>query len=119
MKVPVAVVARTLALAWAGFWLFFFVAESAAWRTPVRVALLWVGLGLLFVVLALIAWRWEIAGGLLLMAAGLLTGVTYGVWSPTYLPVISRVSTIIVGAIPPVVAGILFLMHRRSLPVNT
>lgn len=115
MRVPVALVARTLALAWAGFWLFFFVAESAAWRTPMSVALLWVGLGLLFVVLALAAWRWEMAGGLLLIIAGFLAGVAYAVWSPTYLPAISRVLTTVVCAVPPVTAGILFLMHRRML----
>jgi hypothetical protein len=65
-----APVARALALSWAGFWMFFFVAESAAWHTPVRVLLAWVGMGLLFVFMALVPWRWETAGGLLLMASG-------------------------------------------------
>lgn len=116
MKVPVALVARTLALSWAGFWMFFFVAESAVWHTPVSVALLWVGLGLLFVVLALIAWRWETTGGLLLMLAGLVAGAAYAIWAPPYPPVASRVFTTVVGAAPPVGAGILVLMHHRSGP---
>jgi len=118
MKVPVALVARTLALSWAGFWTFFFVAESAAWHTPVSVALLWLGLGLLFVVLALVAWRWEMTGGLLLIAVGLTIGVAYPIWAPPYLPVASQVLTTVVCAVPPVVAGILFLMHRRNLATN-
>jgi hypothetical protein len=27
-------IARALALLWAGFWMFFFIAESLAWDTP-------------------------------------------------------------------------------------
>jgi hypothetical protein len=49
--------ARALALLWAGFWMFFFVAESWAWHTPVPVALPWVGVGLLFF------WRWYRGAG--------------------------------------------------------
>ncbi len=119
MKVPVALVARTLALSWAGFWTFFFVAESAAWQTPVSVGLLWLGLGLLFVVLSLVAWRWEAPGGLLLMAVGLVAGVAYAIWSPPHLSVVSRVLTTVLGSLPPVAAGILFVMHRRVLTAHS
>ena len=82
MELRLALAARALALSWAGFWMFFFVAESAAWHTPVRAALPWVGVGLLFALLALVPWRWETTGGLLLMVVGLSAGITYGIWSP-------------------------------------
>jgi hypothetical protein len=53
VKLRLVFIARVLALLWAMFWLFFFVAESLAWRTPALVAAPWVGVGLLFVILAL------------------------------------------------------------------
>ena len=118
MKLPLALLARALALSWAGFWIFFFIAESAWWHTPVRVALPWVGVGLLFVLLALVPWRWERTGGLLLIVVGLSAGVAYTIWSPPRLPVASRVLTTIVFSAPPLAAGILFLMHRRAVTAN-
>ena len=118
MKLRLALLARVLALSWAGFWMFFFVAESAAWHTPVRLALPWVGVGLLFVLLALVPWRWEMTGGLLLMAVGLSAGVAYAIWSPPRLPVGSRVLTTVVFSVPPLAAGILFLIHRRAMTVS-
>ncbi len=110
-----ALLARALALTWAGFWMVFLVAESCAWHTPVRVALPWVGVGLLFVLLALLPWRWELTGGLLLMVVGLSAGVAYALWSPPRLPVASRVLTTAVFSGPPLAAGILFLVHRRAV----
>jgi hypothetical protein len=115
MKLRLALLARALALSWAGFWIFFVVAESAVWHTPVRVALPWAGVGLFFVFLALVPWRWEIAGGLLLMIVGLSGGVAYAIWSPPRLAVASRVLTTVVISGPPLTAGILFLMHRRAV----
>lgn len=114
MKLSLTLWARTLALLWAGFWTFFFVAESWTWHTPLGVALPWVGLGLLFVFTGLIAWRWELTGGLLLILVGLSTGVAYTVWGPQ-LPVTSRLLSIAFFSAPPVVAGILFLEHRRTM----
>jgi hypothetical protein len=115
MKFWLALLARALALSWAGFWIFFFVAELAAWHTPVRIALPWVGVGLLFVLLALVPWRWEMAGGLLLIVVGLSAGVAYVIWSLPRLPVTSRVLTTVVFSGPPLAAGILFLIHRRGV----
>ncbi len=72
MAPPVVLFARGLALLWAGFWMFFFVAESVVWQTPVGLMLPWVGVGLLFVLAALTPWRWETVGGILLATVGLL-----------------------------------------------
>jgi len=108
-------IARTLALLWAVFWLFFFVAESLVWRTPALVAAPWVGAGLLFVILGLLPWRWEVAGGLLLVVAGLLIGVAYAIWAPPGLPLASRLITTVALGGPPLVAGVLFLKRHRTV----
>ena len=115
MKLWMLFIARLLALLWAVFWLFFFVAESLAWRTPALVAAPWVGVGLLFVILGLLPWRWEVTGGLLLVVAGLLSGVAYAIRAPAGLPLASRVISTVVFSVPPLVAGILFLRHHRAV----
>ncbi|MGA2184980.1 MAG: hypothetical protein ABSH47_18330 [Bryobacteraceae bacterium] len=117
MKLWMVFVARVLALLWALFWLFFFAAESLAWRTTALVATPWVGAGLLFVILGLLPWRWEVTGGLLLVAIGLLFGVAYAIWPPPRLPLASRVITTIALSGPPLVAGVLFLRHHRAVTV--
>jgi len=115
VKLRMVLIARALALLWAGFWLFFFVAEAWAWRTPARGVVSWGGVGLLFVILALLPWRWEVAGGLALLVLGLLIGVAYPIWSPPRLPLASRVITTVALSGPPLVAGIVFLAHHRAV----
>lgn len=115
MKFRMVFIARVLALLWAVFWLFVFVAESLAWRTPALVAAPWVGAGVLFVLVALTPWRWEVTGGILLVVVGLLIGVAYAIWAPPGLPLASRVISIIVLGGPPLVAGILFVRHHRPV----
>jgi hypothetical protein len=115
MKLWMVVVARLLALLWAVFWLFFFVAESLAWRTPALITASWAFVGLLFVGLALLPWRKEVTGGFLLVVAGLMIGVAYAIWAPPGLPLASRVITTVVFSGPPLVAGTLFLRHHRAL----
>ncbi|MGA2571278.1 MAG: hypothetical protein ABSF23_12225 [Terracidiphilus sp.] len=116
MKIRLDLSGRALALLWAGFWMFFFVAESVATRAPVQAALPWVGVGLFFILLALLPWRWEAAGGILLALAGCAAGVGYALWAPLQLPAASRVLTSIALSTPALVAGILILMHRRTAP---
>jgi len=113
MRLGMMILARALALLWAGFWLFFFVAESLAWHTPWHVTAAWTALGVLFVLLAVAPWRWEATGGALLIAAGAAAGVAYAIWPPAGLPLSARLATDLAFCGPPVVAGILFLMHRR------
>jgi len=107
--------ARALALLWAGFWTFFFIAESLAWHTPLDRMTIWVAVGLAFVILALVAWRWEVAGGLVLIAAGVLAALAYAIWGPRELSVTIRVTTLLAFGVPPVAAGTLFLMHHHGI----
>jgi hypothetical protein len=106
------ILARALALSWAGFWTFFFVAESAVCHTRVPQALPWVGVGLLFLFVALVPWRWEMTGGALLMVVGLSVGVAHAIWR------LGRVLTTIVFSAPPLAAEILFLMHHRAVTTH-
>jgi hypothetical protein len=107
--------ARALAVLWAAFWLFFFVAESLAFRTPALVAAPWVGVGLLFLVLALVPCRWERGGGFLLVGAGVALGAAYPIWAPPEPSVLSRVITTAILSGPPLLAGMLLLQHHRTL----
>ncbi len=115
VKLRMVFIARVLAVLWAVFWLFVFVAESLAWRTPALVTTSWAGVGLLFVILALVPWRWELSGGLVLVVVAFLIAAAYAIWAPPGLPVLSRVITAVVLSGPPLVAGILFLRHHCAL----
>ena len=113
--------ARALAVLWAGFWIFFFVASVVVEGAPIRVVAPGAAVLLLFVVLALLPWRWEMAGGLLLVVMSLAIGVTYAVSSAAIirndgsrLSLAVRGITAIAFTGPPLVAGILFLIHHRS-----
>jgi len=107
--------ARALALLWAGFWTFFFVAESLAWHTPVGRMMVWLGVGLVFLILALVGWRWEVTGGLLLIAAGVAAALAYAIWAPRELSLTARAATLVAFGVPPVVAGALLLMHQHGI----
>jgi hypothetical protein len=113
--------ARALALLWAGFWIFFFVGSVMVGPTYGRVIVVGSAVLLLFVILALLPWRWEAAGGLLLVVMGLLIGATYAIASASFfgrndasrLPLVVRAITTLAFGGPPLVAGILFLLHQR------
>jgi len=111
MKAAWVLSAQAVALLWAGFWTFFFVAESWSWHTPMGITSLWISLGVLFIFLALLPWCWELAGGLLLLVTGLSAGVAYGIWSPSRLSAVTRVLTTVILAGPPIIAGALLTMH--------
>jgi hypothetical protein len=93
--------------------MFFFVAESLAWQTPVGRMMVWLGVGVVFLILALAGWRREIAGGLLLVAAGVVTALAYAIWAPRELSLTTRAITLVAFGVPPTVAGVLILMHRH------
>ena len=115
--------ARALALLWAGFWIVFFVGSVMVEPTYPRAVLVGSLVLLLFVILALVPWRWEAAGGLLLVAMSLLIGAAYAIASASFfrrndgsrlsLPV--RAITTLLFAAPPLVAGILFLLHHHRM----
>ena len=89
---------------------------------PAQVIVVGSAVLLLFAILALLPWRWEAAGGLLLVVMGLLIGATYAIASVAIVrrdgsrrPLAVRAITTVVFTEPPLVAGVLFLLHRRSV----
>ncbi len=107
--------ARALAVLWAGFWTFFFTAESLTWHTPFHRMVVWVCVGLIFIVLALAAWWREVAGGLMLIAAGVVSALVYAIWGPQGLSLASRVEVLLLFGVPPAVAGASFLIHHHGI----
>lgn len=122
MKLWMVYGARALALLWAGFWIFFFVASVVVEGVSGHVILVGALVLLLFVILALVPWRWEATGGLLLVVMSLVIGVTYAIASAAIvrsdgsrLPLAVRAITTVVFTGPPLLAGILFLRHHLSV----
>ena len=113
--------ARALVLLWAGFWIFFFVGSVIVEGAPGRVIAVGSAVLLLFVILALVPWRWEAPGGRLLVVMSLLIGVAYAIASASFfrrndgsrLPLAVRAITTVVFTGPPLMAGVLFLLHHR------
>jgi hypothetical protein len=115
MKSLLEISARALGLLWAGFWTYFFVAESSATGAPLRIAIVGSGTCLLSIVLALVPWRWEKTGGLLLIAVALAVGAVYAILAPSHLTTGVKALTTAMLAVPPLIAGIFFLLHRRAV----
>jgi peptidoglycan/LPS O-acetylase OafA/YrhL len=116
MKSLLEISARTLALLWAGFWTYFFVAESYSTGAPTRIAIAGSGTCLLLIVLAFVPWRWEKTGGFLLIAVALAVGAVYAILAPHHLTTGVKALTTALLAVPPLIAGVLFLLHRRVVP---
>ncbi len=113
MKLRMVYAARALALLWAGFWIFFAVASSIVEPPPAGMVVRIVASGLLFLMLAVLPWRWEAAGGVFLLLTGLFFAVAYPM-AYFRLPLVTRLMTVITLAGPPLAAGVLFLLHRRT-----
>ena len=110
--------ARLLAIVWGGFWLYFFVVESVATHSSLRVAAPWIGLGFLFFLVAWIPWRWEIFGALVLIAFSLTGGLAYAVQRPAGMPIATLVVAILAYSVPSLSAGVLFVLHHRALAAH-
>jgi hypothetical protein len=108
------VIARTLAILWSLFWVWFGIASAIFEQLDTAGRILHVAVpGLFFVVLVLIVWRWEALGGGLLLLAGAAICVAYPLlFGPRFAwPVVAMV--LLTMALPPLLAGVLFLVHWR------
>lgn len=108
------IIARTLAILWSLFWVWFGIASAIFEQLDTSGRILHVAVpGLFFVVLTLIVWRWEALGGGLLLLAGAAICVAYPLifgqrfkWQVVFLVLLTM-------ALPPLLAGVLFLVHWR------
>ncbi len=100
-------VARALATLWAGWWTVFSLLSGLG--EGYGLGGFFVHPGWIFLLAALIAWRWEIVGGALLILEGL--GIL------AYYPFSWRSEGFLTLALPPLVAGAIFvvvgIMARR------
>jgi hypothetical protein len=93
-------------------------ALAVLWAGPLPVMALWVALGLLFVFVTVLAWRWETVGGALLAAVGIAASVVYAWRPPPDLPLPVVLATTAMFGVPPFVAGVLFLLHHRTVSLK-
>lgn len=107
-----AIGARILALLWAGFWMYFSLAERYRSHMGLVETLRdsW-QYGLLSLIIALIALGWDVFGGILLIAAGIA-------WFMHYFPRV-RAWYILMQIAPPLIAGMMLLASSRKPKENT
>ncbi len=110
--------ARILALAWAGFWLWFGVASGMqlhlSWP---RVALYgWVGF--VFLALALIAWFRPKLGAVLLVLTGFLLAGLHPIYYVEQ-PRNTKLFVLATFALPPLLSGLIQLLSGGSKPQTT
>ena len=107
-------IARGLALIWAAWWTIFGLLSGAGEGVRGLLANAPNALpGLAFLVSAAVAWKWEAVGGGLLILEGVIVLVAYPMMTHGRFPLSTITLVLLTMALPPLVAGILFLAHRR------
>ena len=107
--------ARIIALVWAGWWVFFGVASGVGEGLDLLGVLIHTAVpGLVFLGLAVLAWFREEIGGGLLVITSLLIIVLYPVMAGSAFTLSAMIMTLILLALPPMIAGILFLAYWRQ-----
>ena len=107
--------ARILALLWAGFWVWFGLASGIAEGIGVIGTIIHTAMpGLILLASALFAWSKERIGGILLIVEGLIIAIAYPLMTMGHFPILTIIYVLLTMSLPPIVAGILFLIsHRR------
>jgi hypothetical protein len=107
-------IAIILALFWAVLWLVFGLISGAGTglrnlivNSPNALP------GLLFLVTALVAWRWSMVGGIVLLGEGVFILIAYPLFAHGRFQAGTVVATVVALALPPLVAGLLFVLARR------
>lgn len=107
--------ALAVALLWAGFWIFFGLASGLGeGLDPVGVVIHTAVPGLAFLVPAAVAWRWSAAGGALMVVLGVVILIGYPMDVGGRFPIQTIVFVLLTMALPPLVAGTLFLLDWRA-----
>ncbi|MBI3942442.1 MAG: hypothetical protein HY326_05460 [Chloroflexi bacterium] len=106
----------SLALLWAGFWIYFGLASGSYEGADTTGLLIHMAVpGLIFLLFALIPWHWERPGGALLAMVGFMVLVIYPMVTAYVFPSSTVGAVIVTMALPPVVAGWLLLAHARRI----
>lgn len=107
-------IARVLALLWGGWWTFFGIASAFAEDLDLIGILIHTSVpGLIFLASAALAWRWEAIGGVILLIEAAIVCVGYPVLVAGRFPLSTITFVLLTMGLPPLAAGVLFLLHWR------
>ncbi len=106
--------ARLVAGVWAFFWTWFGMASGIAEGMSIPGTLAHMVPGLAFTALVAVSFRHEMVGGLVLMLASFLIFVYYPFWFAGQSAAGVVVATSLLLGLPPLVAGMLFVMHHGA-----
>jgi hypothetical protein len=106
--------ARLIITLWAIFWTWLGLTSSLGEKLPPSSLSLHAAVpALVFVLLLLLAWWTPLLSGWLLLLIGILIVAAYPI-AFRHLPVNAVVFVLLTMALPPLTAGLLFLIDRRS-----
>ena len=107
-------IARTLALIWACWWVFFALANAVGERFSQQAVLIIAFFPLIFLGSAIIPRLWERTGGAVLLLEGLIILFGYPWIAYNRLPLSAIIVVVLTLALPPLVAGFMFLVAGRQ-----
>jgi len=105
--------AKIISGLWAGFWIFFAVANIGSEGFSVTGLRIAVGFTLVFLISALIPWRWEMTGGIILLIEGLAIAVYYPLMVRDNFSLHTVIFLELTMALPPLLAGFMFVHHNK------
>jgi hypothetical protein len=112
-------VAGALALVWAGFWSFFGLASGIGEGLSLGRVLAHTTMpGLIFLASAVVAWRTHVIGAAVLLIEGLVVLIAYPIMTYHHFPYSTIVFVLLTMALPPLVAGFLFISSARTARNN-
>ncbi len=104
--------ARLIAGVWAFFWTWFGMASGLAEGMSIPGTLVHMAPGLLFTAVVWLAFRHPTAGGLALLLGAFLIFIYYPLMASHMAASVVATTVLMLGA-PPLIAGLLFLLHRE------
>lgn len=109
-------IARSLGLIWACWWIFFALANAVGERFSQQAVLILAFFPLIFLGSAMLPRLWERVGGAVLLLEGLIILFVYPWITYNQLPLSAILVVVLTLALPPLVAGFLFLTAGLRKP---
>ena len=111
---PLRSLGRALTLLWVLFWALFGLLSGLGEGMDVVGTVVHVTVpGLIFLATALLAWRYEKLGGAVLLAEGCIVAIGYPIAFQA-MSVSTFIFVLLAMALPPLIAGLLFLLDWRK-----
>ena len=108
-------ISRSLALAWAIFWVWFGLASGISEGIGFLGTVMHAAFpGLIFLLSALIPWRFPRTGGIILIIEGIIITVAYPIMFDRF-PLTTVIFVLLTMAVPPILSGILFVLEHHKI----